>query len=147
MFSGVLQTHIQTTFLILDFYRGINIVFWFWGFRTVCEVNLLTTFRKRLWVPSSLVMSHVFRNVVIKLTSHTVQKPQNQKQQTTFFSVCQPEAWKISSWSCGYGGASSSQNNFSHNLNYVMCVGLYRTRANHWVTRLKLLAQINYSLS
>jgi hypothetical protein len=43
--------------LILDFHRGINIVFWFWGFCMVCEVNLLMTFWKLLWVLSSLVMS------------------------------------------------------------------------------------------
>ena len=32
-------------------------VFWLWGFYTVCEVNLPTTFRKPLWVSSSLVTS------------------------------------------------------------------------------------------
>ena len=38
-------------FLILDIHRGMNIVFWFWGCCTVCEVNFPTTFRdpQRLW--------------------------------------------------------------------------------------------------
>jgi hypothetical protein len=39
--------------LILDFHRGININFWFWGSCTVCEVNFLMTFREPLWVPKS----------------------------------------------------------------------------------------------
>ena len=37
--------------------KYFTIVFWFWGFCTVCEVNLLKTFRKQLWHPSSMVMS------------------------------------------------------------------------------------------
>jgi hypothetical protein len=32
--------------LIPDFHREMNIVFWFWCFCTMCEVYLLTTFRK-----------------------------------------------------------------------------------------------------
>jgi hypothetical protein len=36
--------------------RGMNIVFWFWGFRTVCDVDVLMMFQKPLWVPSSMVM-------------------------------------------------------------------------------------------
>ena len=34
-------------------------LFWFWGFCTVCEVNLPVTFRKPLWVPFSLAMSKI----------------------------------------------------------------------------------------
>jgi hypothetical protein len=34
--------------LILDFHHKMNTVFWFWGFWTVGEVNLLTTFQKLL---------------------------------------------------------------------------------------------------
>ena len=41
--------------MILDLHRGMNFVFWFWSFCTVCEANLLPTFRKPLWVPASLV--------------------------------------------------------------------------------------------
>jgi hypothetical protein len=88
--------------LILDFHRELNIVFFFFlSFCVVCHVNLLTTFRKPLWVLSSQVMSRNknnqtskqlvglipihdqeygthsgFLNVVGKFTSHTVQKPQ-----------------------------------------------------------------------
>ena len=36
--------------------------FWFWGFCTVCKVNLPTTFRKPLSVPSLLVMSKNAKN-------------------------------------------------------------------------------------
>ena len=64
-----------------------NSVFWLSGFWTVCEVNLPTTFRKLLWVPSSLAMFWLmttedgthrsFRNVVGKFASHTVQQPKN----------------------------------------------------------------------
>ena len=35
----------------------MNIDFWFYGFYTVCEVNLPTTFREPLLVPSSLVIN------------------------------------------------------------------------------------------
>ena len=49
------------SFICCLFLSSINnkcdVVFWFWGFCTVCEVNLLTTFRKQLWVPSLRVMS------------------------------------------------------------------------------------------
>ena len=39
------------------------VVFWFWGFCTVCEVNFLTTFREPLWVPSSMVIDWRVSNV------------------------------------------------------------------------------------
>jgi hypothetical protein len=79
-------------FLILNFHRGMNIDFWFWGFCMVCEVNFPTTFREQRWFPSLLRSSFTlylmtsedgthndFRNVFEKFTSHPVQKPQNQK--------------------------------------------------------------------
>jgi hypothetical protein len=37
--------------------KYFTVVFWFGGFRTVCVVSLLTTFRKQLRHPSSMVMS------------------------------------------------------------------------------------------
>ena len=43
-------------------------VFWVWGFCTVCEVNLWTTFRKHLWVSSSLVTN---RNKNKNMNSYT----------------------------------------------------------------------------
>jgi hypothetical protein len=43
--------------LILDFRRGVDTDFWFWGFCSVCEVNFSKTLRESLWILSSLVMS------------------------------------------------------------------------------------------
>jgi hypothetical protein len=50
-----LLAHLEMALLVLtfDFHCEMNVVFWFWGFCTVCEVNLPTMFRKPLWVPSS----------------------------------------------------------------------------------------------
>jgi hypothetical protein len=69
-------------------------VFWFWGFCAIFEVNLSTTFRKPLWVLSSLIMlqnvneqdgTHSGLQIVFgKLTSHTMQK--HQKKKTIFIT-------------------------------------------------------------
>jgi hypothetical protein len=69
--------------IALPFYRKMNVFFFgFGGFCAVCEVNLLTTFRRPLWVPSLVVMSknanfHIGFPTRGKFTSHAVQKPQN----------------------------------------------------------------------
>jgi hypothetical protein len=46
---------------ILDFHRGMNTDFWFWGFCTVCKINFLMAFREPLWVPSSMVIGRSVR--------------------------------------------------------------------------------------
>jgi hypothetical protein len=69
----------QETSLILDFYRGLIIDFWFWDFCTVCKVNF-PTFRKPLWVPSSLVRS---QNVCIPCKN-----PKTKNQETFFWNHC-----------------------------------------------------------
>jgi hypothetical protein len=59
-------------FLILDFHRGVNTDFWFYGFCTVCEVNFPTTFRDPQRLPKhrrEMYLAHRAKSLKSKIST------------------------------------------------------------------------------